>query len=421
MRILVVGGGGREHAICRALATGRERPDILIAPGNPGTKTFGLNLDVRADSVVKLASVAKTERVDLVVPGPETPLALGLADRLGKLGIACCGPSAAAARLESSKAFTRELCSGLGVPQPRFVVVTQAVDLPASLRKFEHPPVVKADGLAAGKGVVVPETMAEAEKAATDFLSGTLGTAGRTVVLEERLYGTEASLFYAVSGTSALALPDARDHKRLFDGDHGPNTGGMGAISPNPAIDKTLATTVQRHIVAPVLRALADSKTPYHGFLYVGIILTPQGPSLLEFNVRLGDPEAQAILPRLAPGNFAEICCAIADDRLGDVLVEIDPRPTCAVVLATAGYPVKPRLGVPIARQAYLENEDRWLDHAGTRERDGRLVTAGGRVACIVARGEDGPEAHERAYQGVEAVHFDGMQVRRDIGITKDS
>jgi phosphoribosylamine--glycine ligase len=414
-RILVVGSGGREHAICRALRTDPE-VELLVAPGNPGTAALGRNCAVAATDVAGLLALAKSEGVALVVPGPEAALVCGLADALAAAAVPCCGPCQRAARLESSKRYMRELTQSAGVPGARYVVVTRSAELSDAVASFAAPPVVKADGLAAGKGVLLPDDAAACVAAARELLAGSLGEAGRVVVLEERLVGVEASLFYLCDGVTALALPHARDHKRIFDGDAGPNTGGMGAVSPNPAIDAEVEARVRSTIVEPTLATLAEAGAPFRGFLFAGVMLTGAGPRLLEFNVRLGDPEAQAILPRLAPGSFADLCLGAATGALAGGQVTTAPGATCAVVLAAAGYPGPPRTGDEIRVALGLERSERWLDHAGTRRDGDRLVTAGGRVAAVVARGSDAVAARQSAYAGIAEVSFDGMQYRRDIG-----
>lgn len=417
MRVLVVGHGGREHALGLALSSATPAPTLLFAPGNPGTAQLGTNVAISATDVPALVELAAAEQVDLVIPGPEAALVAGLADALQARGIPCCGPSQKAAQLEASKLFTRDLGARLGLPQPRYYAVSNAEDVDAALATWVNhtPPVVKADGLAAGKGVLLPDSLDACRTEALRLLEGALGEAGKTVLFEDRMAGAEASLFYACSGTTAVSLPHARDHKRMGDQDMGPNTGGMGAVSPNPLIDSALQEAVRRGIVVPTLRALSQDGAAFRGFLFVGIMLTRRGPHLLEFNVRWGDPEAQAILPRLHPGELLRLCQAVATDSLQDFELGVDPRPTCAVVLAAAGYPGAPRKGDAIAVDTRLATTDRWLVHAGTQQ-DEQLVTAGGRVAAVVARGDTVEEARQSAYQGVEFVQFKGMQHRRDIG-----
>jgi phosphoribosylamine---glycine ligase len=415
MRVMVIGGGGRESAICRALATARPQPSLLIVPGNPGTAALGTNIALRTGDLDAVVGLAARDKVDLVVVGPEQPLVAGLADHLRALGIRCCGPSARAAQLEGSKIFARELAQRVDAPSPTFRVVAAGDDIAAAVRAFATPPVVKADVLAAGKGVLLPDDFAGCERAVVALLDGRLGIRTTRVVLEERLRGVEASLIYACAGGEAVLLPHARDHKRLGDGDQGPNTGGMGAISPNPAMSATVAHEVRCRIVEPMLAAMVDLGSPFAGFLFVGVMLTAEGPRLLEINVRLGDPEAEAILPRLKPGVFLELCERIATGRLDGMRLEEDSRPVCAVVLAAPGYPEAPHADLPLTIDAGMEHADRWVDHAGTKVANGRLVTAGGRVLVIVGRGADLARARETAYEGVELVRG-GLQYRHDIG-----
>jgi phosphoribosylamine--glycine ligase len=423
-RILIVGSGGREHALARALRG--PAVELLCAPGNPGTARLGrgINRAVAADDVSGLVALARAERIDLVVPGPEACLAAGLADALAaEPGILCCGPTQAAARLESSKAFARALCSELAVPSPQHRVVTARHQIRAALRAFARPPVVKADGLCGGKGAFLPDSFAACAAQIEALLDGSLGAAGRTVVLEERLDGVEASLFFACHGEALLALPHARDYKRLCDGERGPNTGGMGAISPCPHLTGALVDEVGERMVRPVLRALRRAGTPFVGFLFVGLMLTAAGPRLLEYNVRLGDPEAQVILPRLARGALLSLCTAVARGELAGAALPVDDRPTCAVVLAAPGYPSSARTGTPIELDPALEAEDRddadparWFIHAGTRREGGRLVVSGGRVGALVARGSTPQAARAAAYDALPLVRFAGRQVRSDIG-----
>ncbi len=416
-KVLVVGGGGREHAICRALYGASSRPAILVAPGNAGTTDLGKNVAIPANDVEALTAFAKREQVDLVIVGPELPLVLGLGDKLRDAGIPCCGPGAAAARLEGSKIFMREVAEAAGVPSPRWLSTRREAELGWAVDSWEGLPVIKADGLASGKGVFLPDDKQGCVAAGRDLLRGSLGAAGKEIVLEERLTGVEASLFYACAGDVVVRLPNARDHKRLRDGEQGPNTGGMGAVSPNPSITKELEDEVQKTIVEPVLRELVRRGAPFSGFLFAGLMLTGEGPKLLEFNVRLGDPETQAIVPRLSPDAFLELCERTAAQSLVGFELTPEAGATCAVVLACAGYPEQVRSGDGIYVTEGLEGPDRWLIHAGTALNDkGKLVTAGGRVAAVVARGKEPDEARQKAYVGVRHVTFEGMQYRNDIG-----
>lgn len=414
MKVLVVGSGGREHAICRALE--RDGCTVVAAPGNPGVAAHAKCFAVAADDVAELVALARSEKVDLVVPGPEAALVVGLADALADAHIPCCGPSKFAAQLEGSKAFMRNVAHAAGVPSPAYQVIHSKAELEKALDAMPGLPVVKADGLAAGKGVILPDDREGCARAARDFLEGSLGEAGRTVVLEERLSGVEASLFYACDGHELVALPHARDHKRIFDDDKGPNTGGMGAMSPNPVIDAQREREVRTRIVEPVVQELARRGTPYVGFLYAGVMIAGDGTiKLLEFNARLGDPEAQCVLPRLERGELARLCLATARGELTGFTLRIDPQPTVCVVVCAQNYPGEPRKGDVITVAPELPTTDRWLDHAGTKQVDGKLVTSGGRVAAIVARGTTMSDARANAYDGVKHIRFDGMQYRRDI------
>ena len=421
MRILILGSGGREHAMARALATAASEPQVELycGPGNPGIAELATILPLSPTDPPGVVAAARRQQINLVIPGPEKWLCAGIADALAAADIACCGPSAAAAQLESSKAFTRLLTAPLGVPGPRFAIVRDPAQLRQTIADWEGVPVIKADSLAAGKGVFLPDDKAACLEAGTALLAGALGSAGQTVVVEERLQGEEASLFYACHGEHCIALPHARDHKRLLDGDQGPNTGGMGAISPSPAITAEQEQLVRTRIVLPTLRELVRRGTPFVGFLFVGLMLCEGHPQLLEFNVRLGDPEAQAILPRLAPGEFLRLCQATAAGRLADFVLRVDEKPTCAIVLASAGYPDTPQGGEVIAIDpATRAWAKAWLLHGGTEQRGPELITAGGRVLTVVAQDESADAARRRAYRAADAVRFAGLQRRSDIGLS---
>lgn len=442
MRILVIGQGGREHAICRSLATATPKPELIIAPGNPGCAVLGECIALNVNDGARVVELAQARRIDLVIVGPEAPLVAGVVDALSNAGIPCCGPSAVAAQLEGSKLFTREIAASVHVPQPYFVAVRDEASLRHAIETWpcagdvghaDHGlgvngpglPVIKADGLASGKGVFLPNTLEGCVEAGLQLLRGSLGDAGKVVVLEERLVGVEASLFYACDGLHAVALPHARDHKRVGDDDVGPNTGGMGAVSPNPQITEALQHDVEQRMVRPILQAMVDRGMPFRGFLFLGIMITATGPQLIEINVRLGDPETQAILPRLLPGELLRLCHRMAHGDLAGMVLGVDPRPTCAVVLAAGGYPDTPRRGDVIEVNADAlacvgSNADdtcnRWLIHAGTKRVDQQLISDGGRVATVVAQADTAAAAQTLAYQGVNAVHFDGMHFRHDIG-----
>ncbi len=427
-RVLVLGSGGREHALVRALATSPEC-DVFCAPGNPGIAEHATLWPIALSALPELVATAWAERIDLVIPGPEAVLDRGIADALAEVHIPCCGPSRAASQLEASKAFMRRLTAPLCLPAPAFRIVESVEELAPAIESFARVPVLKADGLAAGKGVFLPTDAGQCLALGRLLLDGALGLAGRRLVLEERLSGPEVSLFFACHGTSYVALPSARDHKRLLAGGVGPNTGGMGAVSPCPAIVPSFVEQAGSIFVAPTLQALLRRGTPYVGFLYLGLILTAAGPRLLEFNVRLGDPEAQAILPRLAPGELLRLCTATATANesprsagsgLAALRLQTLPGATCAVVLAAPGYPDEPRLGGLITIDAgRLQQAGVTLFHNGTQRMVGApaLQVAGGRVLTIVGHGADLAAARRSAYRGVAAIDFPGMQQRDDIGL----
>jgi len=418
MRVLVVGSGGREHAlvarVCREVGADR----VLAAPGNPGIA--GLVNTVAADpsAVEVIAELAARESIDLTIVGPELPLSLGIADTFAARGLPLFGPTASAARLESSKAFAKAFMARHGVPTARFKTCESHDEAIQVIRsgEFGIPVVLKADGLAAGKGVVVATTQAEAESAVTAAMAESrFGAAGHRLVIEECLTGPEVSFFVISDGTRALPIGTAQDHKRIFDNDRGPNTGGMGAFAPSPLMNGALADRVMRDIVHPVIDGMKAEGHPFCGFLYVGLMLTPDGPKVIEFNVRLGDPEAQVILPLIdeplvpllaaaAAGNLTERAIAMSADRL------------VGVVLASRGYPESSESGQPISGIDAAQSTGASVIHAGTKLADGQLVTAGGRVLTVVARGESFPMAIARAYDAVSRIRFDGMQFRSDIG-----
>ena len=421
MKVLVVGGGGREHALAWKLAQSPLAEEVLVAPGNAGTEAEpGVrNLPVAADDLDALLEAARSEQIGLTVVGPETPLAAGLADRFEAAGLRVFGPTAAAARLESSKGYCKDFLRRHGIPTAAY----RRVDSLAAAERHLHgradgPVVVKADGLAAGKGVVVAADRAEALAAAAEMLSGgRLGAAGRTLVLEDFLAGEEASFICMADGEELLPLAGSRDHKARDDGGRGPNTGGMGAYSPTPLLDAALERRVLEEIVRPTLRGLAAEGVRYRGFLYAGLMIDAAGdPKVLEYNCRLGDPETQPVLLRLRSDLLAA-CLAACDGRLGGVALDWDPRPALGVVLAARGYPGTPATGAPIAGlKAAAAEPDVKVFHAGTAQRGDSVTTAGGRVLCACALGADLGAARARAYRAAERIGFDGKFCRRDIG-----
>lgn len=408
MRILVVGGGGREHALLDALARSPRRPMLFVAPGNAGTAALAEAVPVAGDDVDGLAQAARRLAVDLVVVGPEAPLVAGLVDRLDAEGVPVVGPTAAAARLEGSKAFAKETMARFDVPTAAYRSFERASDARATVEAHALPVVLKADGLAGGKGVVVAATHDEA-RGALDAM------ADAPLVVEAFLDGEEASVFVVTDGESYRLLPAAQDHKRLLDGDAGPNTGGMGAYAPAPAVTPEILAAVEARIVRPMLDGMRADGTPYRGILYVGLMLTASGPQVVEFNCRLGDPEAQAVLPLLA-SDAVDLFEAVAHRRLAGVEIAVHDGACACVVLASAGYPGAVETGRVIAG-ADAEIPGATLYHAATaRDADGRLVTAGGRVLGAVGRGDTLADALAAAYALADAVDFDGKTIRRDIG-----
>ncbi|MBM5811628.1 MAG: phosphoribosylamine--glycine ligase [Gammaproteobacteria bacterium] len=418
MRVLVIGGGGREHALAWKLAASPRVTEVLVAPGNAGTATEAKcrNVAVAADDLDGLLRLAQTEQVALTVVGPEGPLVAGVVDRFTDAGLACFGPRRAAARLEGSKQFTKEFLARHGIPSAGYRAFTRANFDPAAIRAQRPPIVVKADGLAAGKGVIIAADAGEAIAAAEDMFAGAFGAAGATVVVEEFLSGEEVSFIVMADGRHALPLATSQDHKRLRDGDQGPNTGGMGAYSPAPLVTPALHERILREVIEPTLRGLAAEGMPYTGFLYAGLMIAADGtPNVLEFNCRFGDPETQPVLMRLT-SDLSVLCEAALTGRLDTVQVEWDPRAALGVVLAAAGYPDRPRTGDVIRgleRAATLPGK---VFHAGTRIADGRIVTAGGRVLCAVGLGAGVAGAQRAAYALAAQISWPGQQYRRDIG-----
>ncbi|MEY2668080.1 MAG: hypothetical protein RJA59_718 [Pseudomonadota bacterium] len=417
MRILVVGGGGREHALVWKISQSPLAEKVFCAPGNPGTARHAENVAVAADDVEGLVRWAAGNRIDFVVVGPEAPLVLGLADRLSEAGIAVFGASAGAARLEGSKAFAKEIMAAAGIPTAAHGAFDALGPALAHARAAGGRVVVKADGLAAGKGVVVCGDVEEAEAALRSILVDRIhGASGARVVVEERLTGPEASVIALCDGERVRVLPAAQDHKRIFDDDQGPNTGGMGAFSPTPNVDAALLADVERSVLLPTLREMARRGTPFRGALYAGLMLTPDGPKVLEFNARFGDPETQPILMRLA-GDLVPALLAAARGDLSGVTLEVDPRAAVGVVMAAEGYPGRVTVGDAIEGTDGPFPPGVQVFQAGTRRApDGSIVTSGGRVLTVCALGADRSEAAARAYQALSGVKFRGAQFRRDIG-----
>ena len=418
MRILVVGSGGREHALVWKLSQSPLVDEIFVAPGNGGTTSSAVNGSVRDGDVPALADFAREHHIDLVVPGPELPLTLGIVDAMNEAGIACFGPSAACARLEGSKAFAKEVMDAAGVPTAAYGVFTDPVQARAFVRAHGAPLVVKADGLAAGKGVIIARTEAEALDALDAMFTGhRFGEAGDTVVVEEFLEGEEVSLLCFCDGLTALPLPSAQDHKAAFDGDQGPNTGGMGAYSPAPVLPDAELERLTDLTVRPVLRHMAERGTPFRGILYAGLMMTAAGPKVLEYNVRFGDPECQPLLMRLR-SDLADLMLAGARGELASRRLELRPEAALGVVLAADGYPGDYPKGMVIEGLDEAEAVDGVrVFQAGTRRDGDRLLASGGRVLCVTALGADLAEARDRAYRGMARVRMDKARFRSDIGV----
>ena len=418
LTVLVVGGGGREHALAWKLARSERVSRVLVAPGNAGTaREPGVeNVAVGAEDVEGLLALARARSVDLTVVGPEAPLVAGIADRFAEAGLRIFGPSAAAARVEGSKAFTKAFLSRHGIPSARYAECTSLDEAASRIRGHGTPIVVKADGLAAGKGVVVARSEAEALAAAGEMLSGrAFGNAGSRIVIEEFLAGEEASFICVAGGGEVVALASSQDHKPVGEGDTGPNTGGMGAYSPAPVVDSAVHERVMREIVLPAVHGLAAEGIPYTGFLYAGLMIDAAGaPRVIEFNCRLGDPEAQPILLRLR-SDLLDLIEAALDGGLSRVRPEWDERAALGVVMAAAGYPGSCARGYPIAGLG-RDAPDTKVFHAGTAVDAGRVVTAGGRVLCVCGLGENVSEAQRRACERAGTVRWDGAFYRRDIG-----
>jgi phosphoribosylamine--glycine ligase len=422
VRVLIAGAGGREHALAWRLSRDPDVSDLVCAPGNPGIASLArvrLAAVDPADSAGLLA-LAERESIDLTVIGPELPLDRGVVDRFRAAGRRIFGPVRAAAQLECSKVFAKGFMARHGIPTARYSIAESAAEARTLLASgaFGFPLVLKADGLAAGKGVVVAANAAEAEAAiAAAMEERRFGPAGTRLVVEECLAGPEVSFFAVCDGTRAIPIASAQDHKRIFDGDQGPNTGGMGAFSPSPLMDAAMEQRVLHEIVEPVLAGMRREGTEYRGFLYCGLMLTCAGPQVIEYNVRFGDPEAQVVLP-LVEGPLASVLAAAADGDLSGHSVALAPRVAVGIVLAAAGYPGPVTAGAPITgldRAGGLD--DVVVFHAGTAVRDGRLVAAGGRVLTAVATATGYRAAIDRAYDAVSLISFDGMQYRRDIGL----
>jgi len=418
MKVLIVGSGGREHALAWKCAQSPKVSEVLVAPGNGGTATEPRvrNANVAAEDVAGLVALAKAEHVGLTIIGPEAPLVSGVVDAFQAAGLRCFGPVKAAAQLEGSKAFTKEFLKRHGIPTAAYATFTRETFDAAWVRQQRIPIVVKASGLAAGKGVVIVESADEAIATAQAMFGGQFGAAGDQVVIEEFLPGEEASFIVMVDGKNIVTMATSQDHKRLRDADAGPNTGGMGAYSPAPVVTRALHERIMREVIEPTVRGLAKDGTPYSGFLYAGIMVHPDGtPNVLEYNCRFGDPETQPIMMRLK-SDLVELCEAALDKRLDRVHADWDERAALGVVLAAEGYPDTVRKGDVISGLAAAAKLPGKVFHAATRAEGGQILTSGGRVLCAVGLGASVSQAQRQAYDLVDAISWKGMQCRRDIG-----
>ena len=419
MKVLVIGAGGREHALAWKLAQSPRVTGVLVAPGNAGTATEDKcrNVAVDAADIEGLLALVGREGVSMTVVGPEGPLVAGVVDRFRAAGHRIFGPTAAAAQLEGSKAFAKAFLARHGIPTAHYAVHSDVDAALAYVRAQGAPIVIKADGLAAGKGVIVATTLAQAEAAITDMLAGNaFGAAGAQVVIEEFLEGEEASFIAMVDGTTALPMATSQDHKRVGDGDTGPNTGGMGAYSPAPVVTPQVHARILREVIEPTVRGMAADGVPFTGFLYAGLMIDKTGaPKVIEFNVRFGDPETQPVMLRLQ-SDLLDLVEAGIDARLRQVRAQWDPRPSLGVVMAAEGYPGTPRSGDPISEWDVPDVAGTKVFHAGTRMTDGQVVTAGGRVLCVCALGDTVADAQRRAYAEVAGIAWRGEFHRHDIG-----
>jgi phosphoribosylamine---glycine ligase len=416
MKVLIVGSGGREHALAWKCAQSTRVTEVLVAPGNGGTATEPRvrNVAVAAEDITGLVAMAQAERVALTIIGPEQPLVMGVVDAFAAAGLRCFGPRQAAARLEGSKAFTKEFLKRHGIPTAAHATFTRDTFDEPWVRAQRPPIVVKASGLAAGKGVVICDSAAVA--AARNMFGGQFGASGEEVVIEEFLPGEEASFIVMADGSHVLTMATSQDHKRIRDGDQGPNTGGMGAYSPAPVVDRAMHERIMREVIEPTIRGLAKDGAPFTGFLYAGLMIHPDGtPNVIEYNCRFGDPECQPIMMRLK-SDLVELCEAALDGRLDAVHAEWDPRAALGVVLAAEGYPDTVRKGDPIAGLDLAAKLPGKVFHAGTKLEGGRIVTSGGRVLCAVGLGDTVFAAKADAYGLVDVISWRGMQCRRDIG-----
>lgn len=414
-KVLIVGSGGREHALAWKLAQSSKVSKIYCAPGNGGISQFAECVPLKVDDIARIVDFAREKSINLVVVGPELPLTLGLVDALEEAGIKAFGPSRKAAEIEGSKAFAKDLLQHYGIPTARYGVFTDIETARNFSREMKGPWVIKADGLAAGKGVIICSTLEEADSAIQEILTGTaVGQAGKKIVIEEFLEGEELSILAFCDGKNIIPMVPAQDHKRIFDGDEGPNTGGMGAYSPVLAATSALMAEIDKKILQPVMKAMEQEGRPYRGVLYPGLMLTKEGPKVLEFNCRFGDPETQVILPRLE-SDLLEIMLAAVEGKLDEVDIVWKPEACITVVMASGGYPGSYKTGYPINGLDHVIGKNAIVFHSGTSIKNEQIMTAGGRVLSVTALGKDIEEARERAYQAIQQITFEGAQYRGDI------
>lgn len=419
MKVLIIGNGGREHALAWKVAQSASVEQVYVAPGNAGTAREPKveNVAIAVDDIAGLLAFARDKSIGLTIVGPEVPLVLGVVDAFRTAGLRCFGPTQQAAQLEGSKAFAKDFMARHSIPTAAYGKFTDVTEAIAYIRQLGAPLVVKADGLAAGKGVIIAQTAAQAIDAVRDMLAGNaFGAAGHRVVIEEYLRGEEASFIVMVDGEHILPLATSQDHKARDNGDHGPNTGGMGAYSPAPVVTPEIHARIMREVIEPTVRGMAQEGTPYTGFLYAGVMIAPDGtPKTLEFNCRFGDPETQPVMMRLR-SDLVVLCEAALDGRLDQVQAEWDPRPALGVVLAAGGYPDAYRKGDAIFGLNKKEPDGSKIFYAGATESHGGVVTAGGRVLCVCALGDNVSDAQTRAYNLVKQVSWKDMYFRTDIG-----
>lgn len=419
MKVLVIGGGGREHALAWKAAQSAKVDQVFVAPGNAGTAREPklTNVAIGAEDIDGLLEFAKTSNIDITIVGPEAPLVMGVVDTFNRAGLRCFGPTKGAAQLEGSKAFTKDFLARHNIPTAAYSNFTDLNEALAYLKQQGAPIVIKADGLAAGKGVIVAMTLDEAEAAVRDMLAGNaFGEAGHRVVIEEYLEGEEASFICMVDGEHILPMATSQDHKRVGEGDTGPNTGGMGAYSPAPVVTPEIHERIMREVIEPTVAGMAAEGNPYTGFLYAGLMITADGtPKVIEYNCRFGDPETQPIMMRLQ-SDLVGLCGAALEGNLDRVEAQWDPRAALGVVMAAGGYPGSYPRGDIIKGLPETESSDAKVFHAGTAEKEGNVVTAGGRVLCVVGLGRTVSEAQARAYELTRQISWDKVYYRNDIG-----